>query len=70
VRPMVDFGKLDSFIFEKMAKTHLPGLSLAVVMGGEVVHSRGFGFRDLEHGLMATPGPSTRSAPSRSRSRR
>ncbi len=52
---MLDFGRLEDFIFEKMSKTHLPGLSVAIVKDGEVVYSRGFCFRDLEYGLRATP---------------
>ncbi|MDQ3459990.1 MAG: serine hydrolase [Deinococcota bacterium] len=46
---------LESFIFDKMTESRLPGLSLALVEGGEVVYSRGFGQRDLERGLPATP---------------
>ncbi|MDI6691193.1 MAG: serine hydrolase [Candidatus Bathyarchaeota archaeon] len=51
----MDFSLLESFIFEKMSKTHLPGLSIAIVKNGEVIYSRGFCFRDLEYGLRATP---------------
>lgn len=49
---MVD---LESFIFEKMSDTHLPGLSIALVRAGEVVYQRGFGLRDIERGLPVTP---------------
>jgi len=52
---MQDFARLEGFIFEKMSKTHLPGLSIAIVKDGEIIYSRGFGFRDLEYGLRATP---------------
>ncbi|MDQ3398859.1 MAG: serine hydrolase, partial [Deinococcota bacterium] len=38
-----------------MTESRLPGLSLALVEGGEIVYSRGFGQRDLERGLPATP---------------
>jgi CubicO group peptidase (beta-lactamase class C family) len=51
----MDFGILENFIFEKMSKTHLPGLSIAIVKNGAVIYSRGFCFRDLEYGLRATP---------------
>jgi CubicO group peptidase (beta-lactamase class C family) len=51
----MDFSLLEDFIFEKMSKTHLPGLSIAIVKNDEVVYSRGFCFRDLEYGLRATP---------------
>ena len=53
-RYMLDFGRLEDFIFEKMSKTHLPGLSVAIVKDREVIYSRGFCFRDLEYGLGAT----------------
>lgn len=51
---MLDLGRLEEFIFEKMSNTHLPGLSMAIVKDGEVIYSRGFCFRDLEYGLRAT----------------
>lgn len=51
----MDFHKLEEFIFEKMSKTFLPGMSIAVVENCEITYSRGFGFRDLESGLRATP---------------
>lgn len=49
------FAALDAFILEKLGETHLPGLSLALLEGGEVVYRRGYGFRDLKDGLPATP---------------
>ncbi len=51
----MDYEKLESFIFEKMSKTYLPGLSIAIVNGEEIAYSKGFGFKDLEYGLKATP---------------
>jgi CubicO group peptidase (beta-lactamase class C family) len=51
----MDFRRLDSFIFDKIAGSRLPGLSLALVKDGALVHARGFGQRDLERGLPATP---------------
>jgi len=52
---MPDFGKLEDFIFEKMSKTHLPGLSIAIVKDKKIVYRRGFCVRDLEHGHRANP---------------
>jgi CubicO group peptidase (beta-lactamase class C family) len=52
---MMSFAQLESFIFEKIAETKLPGLSAALVKDGAVVWSKGFGFRDVEKGLAATP---------------
>ncbi len=51
----MSFAKLERFIFEKMSDSKLPGLSAAVIRGDEVIWTRGFGFRDLERGLAATP---------------
>jgi len=49
------FERLDEFIMSKMSATHLPAVSLAVIAGDQVVHSRGFGQRNRETGLPATP---------------
>jgi len=51
----MDWRGLEAYIFDKMSKTKLPGLSAAVVEGDEVVYARGFGFRDLESGAPMTP---------------
>jgi len=51
----LDVAKLESFILSKMSSTRIPGLSIAIVKDGGVVYSRGFGFRDVEKGLAATP---------------
>ncbi len=51
----MDLAKLESFVLAKMSSTRIPGLSLAIVKDGRVVYSRGFGFRDVEKGLAATP---------------
>jgi CubicO group peptidase (beta-lactamase class C family) len=39
---------LDAFITEVMAEWKVPGLALAVVEDGEVVVSKGYGYRDLD----------------------
>ena len=49
------FDVLEQFIQEKLAETHLPALSMALVERGETAYARGFGFRDSERGLPATP---------------
>ncbi len=51
----IDFEGLEGFIFSKMSETRLPGLSISAIKDGEVVYSRGFGFRDLTTGSPATP---------------
>ena len=47
------FHKIDGFILEKISEGRLPGLSLAVVKDGEVVYSRGYGFRDVSGAVPA-----------------
>jgi len=48
-------GELESFILDKISETRLPGVSLAVVKDSELIYARGFGFRDIESGLPASP---------------
>jgi len=50
-----DFENLEGFILEKMSKTKIPGLSIAIAEGDETIYARGFGFRNLSSGLSATP---------------
>ncbi|MBI1281826.1 MAG: serine hydrolase [Anaerolineaceae bacterium] len=50
----MSYAQLEKFIFEKITLTKLPGLSMALVKGDDVVWSRGFGYRDVERGLPAT----------------
>jgi CubicO group peptidase (beta-lactamase class C family) len=51
----MDTAKLENFVFDKMAATRLPGLSIALVRGGEVVYARGFGQANIEKNRAATP---------------
>jgi CubicO group peptidase (beta-lactamase class C family) len=37
----MDYSLLEGFIFEKISRTHLPGLSLAIVENGELAYNRG-----------------------------
>jgi CubicO group peptidase (beta-lactamase class C family) len=50
----MSYAQLEKFIFEKMALTKLPSVSMALIKGDDVVWSRGFGYRDVERGLPAT----------------
>lgn len=53
---MIDrFALLDQFVQEKIAETHLPSVALGLLERGEMVHARGFGYKDAEQGLAATP---------------
>jgi len=40
----MDWGPVEAFILEKMSEYRMPGVSIAVVRGEEVVYARGFGF--------------------------
>lgn len=46
---------LETFVLERMAKTKLSAVSMALIEGDQIVWSRGFGLRDRERGLPATP---------------
>jgi CubicO group peptidase (beta-lactamase class C family) len=48
--------ELENFIFQRMAESGIPGLSIVAIKGGKVHYSRGFGFRDFHRGTSATPG--------------
>ncbi|WP_292000401.1 serine hydrolase [Caldivirga sp.] len=51
----MDFSNLEGFVISKMRESRIPGLTLGIVKNGELVYARGFGFKDLERGLPATP---------------
>jgi len=46
---------IDQFITTQMESQHIPGLSLAIVCGDEVVRARGYGFASLELNVAVTP---------------
>ena len=46
---------LDSIASEAMEKAHAPGVSVALLRDGEIVYRRGYGSRDVERSLPATP---------------
>lgn len=52
---VLNWQTVEGYVFEKMSKTNLPGLSIAAVKNGEVIYARGFGFRDAESGAPMTP---------------
>ena len=45
---------VDRFVAAEMARTHIPGVSLAVVRAGKVIKSEGYGMADLENGIPVT----------------
>lgn len=46
---------LESYVPGALSETKTPGCSIAVTVGNEVVYAGGFGLRDREQGLAATP---------------
>lgn len=47
------FRMVDRYILDKMGEGKLPGLSLAIVSGDEVIYSRGYGFMDISRAAPA-----------------
>jgi CubicO group peptidase (beta-lactamase class C family) len=45
----------DGFVDKMVQDWKVPGLAVAIVKGGEVVYAKGFGYRDVENKLPATP---------------
>ena len=60
-RPTVDralIGRIDAFVATEVASSAIPGVALAVLDEGRVVHSRGFGVDGHGHAVSAdTPFP-------------
>jgi CubicO group peptidase (beta-lactamase class C family) len=46
--------RVDRYVTQQMAKHHIPGLSVAVVQQGRVVHLQGYGQASAELGVQAT----------------
>lgn len=46
---------VDNLIRDVMQKTHVPGLSMAIVRDGRVIRAQGYGFANLESKTPATP---------------
>lgn len=53
-RDGAQLNDLDAFIAEVMAEWKVPGLALAIVEDGEVVLSKGYGYRDVDDELPVT----------------
>jgi len=48
-------ARLEEFILERAFKTELPSIAVSLIIDGEVVYERGFGYRDVENRLPASP---------------
>lgn len=55
-------ARIESTIATYMAKNHVPGMSVALVIDGHPAWSHGFGFADVENQVAATPATAYRSA--------
>lgn len=53
---------VERLLMEKMAKDRIPGLSIAIVVDGELVRSNGYGMADLENFVPATAATAYRTA--------
>lgn len=47
--------KVDAFVLAKMETLHIPGVSLAIVRNGEIIHSKGYGYANLELNVPVDP---------------
>lgn len=45
---MSQLGNFDSYIEGTMQSWHCPGVAVAIIKGGEVLHRQAYGFRDIE----------------------
>lgn len=51
----MDYGEIEEYVLSRMRETGIPGLSIGIISGNELSYARGFGFRNIERGLPATP---------------
>ena len=49
-----DSKRFDDIAFTKLSETKLPSIAVSIIEKGEVVHARGFGYRDVSAALPAT----------------
>ena len=49
-----DSQKFDEIAFSKLSETKIPSIAVSIVQDGQVVHSRGYGYKDVSAALPAT----------------
>ena len=54
-RQQIETTALDGFIAQEMEASHIPGLAVAVIRGGRLAWSRGYGWADIERNIPMTP---------------
>jgi len=47
--------KLDDAILAEMKRSHIPGVSIAVVKDGKIIREQGYGLADIENNVQVTP---------------
>lgn len=48
-------AKVDEFIKAEMQKQKIPGVSVAVIRNGEIIHVKGYGYANVEHQVPVKP---------------
>ena len=56
---MKELSGFDEYVEEKMEFWQTPGLQICIVKDGEVIHSKGYGYRDPEKKLEMRSDPCT-----------
>ena len=51
----LDMQQFENFVARAMATYHVPGTSVALIKDGKIAYVKGFGYRDIENQLPATP---------------
>lgn len=54
--------RIDALVEAEREKQRIPGLSLAIASGNQIVYTKGYGTADLEHGVAARPETVYRTA--------
>jgi len=49
-----DSERFDDIAFTKLSETKLPSIAVSIIEEGEIVHARGFGYKDISAALPAT----------------
>jgi CubicO group peptidase (beta-lactamase class C family) len=49
------FDPVDQYVTGEMARRHIPGVAVAVLRGGKVIKTAGYGMADLEHEIPVAP---------------
>ena len=48
-------ARVDEYITVEMQKQHIPGVSVAVIKGGQIILAKGYGFANVEHQVLVKP---------------